>query len=78
MLEAANAKLAAAAVQTPEEFARAREALARVPAQSPSDAAAYAAQELKADAALRAATTITAFRLAQARQLTVSKILLTP
>jgi hypothetical protein len=73
LFEVANAQLAA--VQTPEEFARAREALARVPAQSPSDAAAYAAQELKADAALRAATTITAFRRAQARQLIVRKIL---
>jgi hypothetical protein len=74
-LEAANVQLAAAAVQTPEELTRAREALARAPAQSPSDAAAYAVREREADAALRAATTITAFRLAQARQLTVRKIL---
>jgi hypothetical protein len=72
-LEAANAELAA--VQTPEEFARAREALARAPAQSPSDAAPYAAREHEADAVLRAATTITAFRLAQVRQLIVRKIL---
>ncbi len=63
-------------MQTPEEFARAREALARAPALSPSDAAAYATQELKADAAPRAATTITAFRLAQVRQLIVREILL--
>ncbi len=69
--EAANAQLAAATVRTPQELTRAREALARAPAQSPSDAAAHAARERKADAALRAATTITAFRLAQARQLTV-------
>ncbi len=69
--EAANAQLAAAAVQSPQELARAREALASAPAQSPSDAAAYAAREREADAALRAATTITAFRLAQVRQLTV-------
>ena len=73
--EAANAQLAAAAVQSPQELARAREALASAPAQSPSDAAAYAAREREADAALRAATTITAFRLAQARQLIVRKIL---
>ena len=73
--EAANVQLAAAAAQTPQELARAREALARAPAQSPSDAAAYAAREREADAALRAATTITAFRLAQARQLIVRKIL---
>ncbi len=52
--EAANVQLAAAAVQTPEELARTREALARAPAQSPSDAAAYAARERVADAALRA------------------------
>ena len=52
-----------------------REALARAPAQSPNDAAAYAARERVADAALRAATTITAFRLAQVRQLIVRKIL---
>jgi hypothetical protein len=58
--EAAEAKLAAVAV----ELARAREALARAPAQPPSDTAAYAAREREADAALRAATTITAFRLA--------------
>ena len=62
-------------MQTPQELARAREALARAPAQSPSDAAAYAAREREADAALRAAMTTTAFRLAQARQLTVRKIL---
>ncbi len=73
--EAANAQLAAAAVQTPHELARAREALARAPAQSPSDAAACAAREREADAALRAAMTTPAFRLAQARQLTVRKIL---
>jgi hypothetical protein len=76
-LEAANAQLAAAAaVQTPQALARAREALARAPAQSPSDAAAHTARERQADAALRAATITTAFRLAQARQLTVRKILL--
>ena len=75
LLEVANAHLAAAAMQTPQELARAREALARAPAQSPSDAAAYAAREREADAALRAAMTTTAFRLAQARQLTVRKIL---
>jgi hypothetical protein len=69
------AKLVAAAVQTPDEFTRAREALSRAPAQSPSDAAANAARERVADAALRAATTIIAFRLAQARQLIVRKIL---
>ena len=68
-------QLAAAAVQTPEELARAREVLARPPEQSPSDAARYAAREREADAALRAATTITAFRLAQVRQLIVRKIL---
>ncbi len=62
-------------MQTPQELARAREALASAPAQSPSDAAAYAAQECKADAALRSATTISAFRLAQVRQLIVRKIL---
>jgi hypothetical protein len=67
---------AAAAVQSPQELARAREALASAPAQSPSDAAANAAREREADAALRAAVAITAFRLAQARQLTVRKILL--
>ena len=72
--EAANVQLAAAAVQTPEELARAREALANE-AQSPSDAAAYEAREREAYAALRAATTITAFRLAQVRQLIVRKIL---
>ena len=72
-LEAANAQLAA--VQSPQELARAREALARAPAQSPSDAAAHAARERQADAALRAAMTTTAFRLAQARQLIVRKIL---
>jgi hypothetical protein len=74
-LEFANAQLAAAAVQTPRELARAREALARAPLQSPNDAAAHAAREREADDALRAATTTTAFRLAQARQLTVHKIL---
>jgi len=73
--EAAKAQLAAAAVQSPQELARAREALARAPAQSPSDAAASAAREREAYAALRAATTITAFRLAQVRQLIVRKIL---
>jgi hypothetical protein len=72
--EAANVQLAAAAVQTPEELARAREALARAPAQSPSDAAAYAARERVADAALRGHNH-NAFRLAQARQLIVRKIL---
>ncbi len=41
-LEAANAQLAAAAVQTPQELARAREALARAPAQLLSDAAVCA------------------------------------
>jgi hypothetical protein len=56
-LEAANAQLAAAAVQTPQELARAREALARAPAQSPSGATARAAWEREADAALRAAMT---------------------
>jgi ankyrin repeat protein len=71
VLDAANAQLAAAAAQTPEELTRASEALAR----APSDDAAYAAQERKADAALRAATTITTFRLAQARQLIVRNIL---
>jgi hypothetical protein len=75
LFEAINAQLATAAVQTPEELARAREALARAPAQSPSDAAARTAWEREADAALRAAMTTTAFRLAQARQLTVRKIL---
>jgi hypothetical protein len=75
-LEAANAQLAAAAAQTPQALARARENLACAPAQSPSDAAAHAAREREADAALRAATTTTAFRLAQARQLTVRKMLL--
>ncbi len=69
-LGAANAELAV--VQTPEELALAREALVRAPAQSPSDAAAYAAREREADAALLAATTITAFR--RAGQLTVRKI----
>ena len=64
LLEEAKAQLAA--VQSPQELARAREALANE-AQSPSDAAAYAAREREAYAALRAATTITAFRLAQAR-----------
>jgi ankyrin repeat protein len=64
-LKAANSQLAA--VQTPEELARAREALARTPAQSPSDAAAYAVWEREADAALLAAMTTTAFRVAQAR-----------
>ena len=73
-MQVSSARFAAAA-QTPKELARAREALARAPAQSPSDAAAYAARERKADAALSAATTITAFRLAQARQLIVRKIL---
>ena len=53
----------------------AREALARAPAQSPSDAAASAAREREAYAALRAATTTSAFRLAQVRQLIVRKIL---
>ena len=62
-------------MQTPEELSHAREVLARPPEQSPSDAAAYAAQECKADAALRSATTISAFRLAQVRQLIVRKIL---
>ena len=38
--EAANAQLAVAVVQTPEESTRAREVLARAPVQSPSDAAA--------------------------------------
>ena len=70
-LEAANVQLASAAVQTPEELSRAREALANeVP-----DAAAHAAREREVDAALRAATTTTAFRLAQTRQLIVRKIL---
>ncbi len=64
LFKAANAQLDA--VQTPEEIVRAREVLARAPAQLPSDAAAYAAREREADAALRAATTITAFRLTQA------------
>jgi hypothetical protein len=73
--KAFNADLAAAAVQTPQELARAREALANAPAMSPSEATAYAARERKADAALRAATTMTAFRRAQARQLIVRKIL---
>jgi hypothetical protein len=68
-------QLAAAIAQTPQELERAREALVRAPAQSPSDAAALAAWEREADAALRAAMTTTAFRLAQARQLTVRKIL---
>ena len=62
-------------MQSPQESARAREALARAPAQSPSDAAASAAREREADAALRAAMTTTAFRVAQARQLIVRKIL---
>ncbi len=61
-------------LQTPQELARARESLARAPAQSPSDAAAYAALEREADDALRAAMTTTTFPLAQARQLTVRKI----
>jgi hypothetical protein len=74
-LEVANVQLASAAAQAPDELARARKALARAPAQSPSDAAAHAARERVADAALGAATTITAFRLAQARQLIVRKIL---
>jgi hypothetical protein len=74
-LEAANAQLAAAAVNTPEVSARARETLVRASAQSPSDAASYAAREREADAVLRAATTITAFRRAQVRQLIVRKIL---
>ena len=73
LFDVVNARLAA--VQTPKEFARARDALKRAPAHSPSDAAAYAAWEREADAALRAATTITAFRLAQVRQLIVRKIL---
>jgi hypothetical protein len=73
--EAAKVQLAAAAEQNPIEFVLAREALVRAPAQSPSDAAAHAARELEADAALRAAMTTTAFRLAQARQLIVRKIL---
>ena len=46
-----------------------------MPAQSPSAAASYAVREREADAALRAAMTTTAFRLAQARQLTVRDIL---
>jgi hypothetical protein len=54
-LEAANVQLASAAVQTPQELVRAREALMRAPAQSTSDAAAYAAREREADAALLAA-----------------------
>jgi hypothetical protein len=72
---AAKVQLAAAAEQNPIEFVLAREALVRAPAQSPSDAAEHAARELEADAALRAATTTTAFRLAQARQLVVRKTL---
>jgi hypothetical protein len=71
----ADVQLAAAVAQTPEELARTREALARAPAQSPSDAAPYTAREREADAALLAAMTTTAFRLAQARQLIVRKIL---
>ncbi len=55
-------------MQTPKELARAGEALARAPAQSPSDAAALAAWEREADAALRAAMTSTAFRLAAGRE----------
>jgi hypothetical protein len=73
--EAANAQLAAAAVKSPEELARAREALARAPAQSPSDAVAFANWEREADAALRAATTTSALRLAQVHQLTGREIL---
>jgi hypothetical protein len=73
--EAANVQLAAAVAQTPQALERAREALARAPAQSTSDVAAHAAREREADAALRAAMTTSAFRLAQARQLTVRKIL---
>ncbi len=69
-------KFAAAAVQTPQEVTCAREALARAPAQSPSDAAALAVREREVDAALRTATTTSAFRHAQARQLTVRKIFL--
>ena len=46
--EAAKAQLASAAVQSPQELARAREALARAPAQSPSDAAASSAREREA------------------------------
>jgi hypothetical protein len=75
-LEVANAQLAAAAAQNPQALARAREALACAPAQSPSDAAEHAARERKADDGLRTAMTTTAFHLAQARQLTVHKILL--
>jgi hypothetical protein len=75
VLEIFNVNLAAAAAQAPQELTRAREALARAHTQSPSDAAAHAVQERETDAALRAAKTTTAFRLALARQLTVRKIL---
>jgi hypothetical protein len=75
MLEFFNVNLASDAAQAPQELTRAREALARAHTQSPSDAAAHAVQERETDAALRAAKTTTAFRLALARQLTVRKIL---
>ena len=65
-----NARLAAAAAQTPEALARAREALARAPALSPDDAAEHAAREHEFRAALSGATTMAAFRQAQLRQLT--------
>jgi ankyrin repeat protein len=72
----ANRLLAIVALKIPQEYMRAREAhLAHAPAQSPSDAAAHAVRERKADAELRAATTTAAFRLAQHRQLTVRNIL---
>ena len=71
-----NARLAAAAAQTPEALARAREALARAPALSPDDAAEHAAREHELRAALSGATTMAAFRQAQLRQLTARKITL--
>ena len=72
-LEWSSAQVAAASAQTPpQELARVRVALAR--AQAPT--AAQAALEREADAALRAATTTTAFRLAQARQLAARKMLI--
>ena len=74
LLEVANAHLAAAAMQTPQELARACEVLACAHVQSPSDAASYTAREREADAALRAAVSMTAFRLAQAHQLTIRMI----
>ena len=74
-LEAVNTLLTTTVVRSPHDLARAREALWRAPAQSPSDAAAHAARERVVDAALFAATTTTAFRLAQVRQLIVRKIL---